>query len=179
ITLSQVLKSKLLTEPFNINHGTAIRMATIFDSTPGTGEHSSLLTTLTTDVKSPLVKTILVVPGSIFYLALLLRRKGMSCTFRLENIFTLLHRHLKMQGLLPLAEGFSPRVYIYSITDKMVAFTSVETHIETLKANPSFDVTRERFDGSEHVQHERHDAERYWNAVQTVWDRSRPVCGKL
>jgi hypothetical protein len=96
-----------------------------------------------------------------------------------EPIFTLLHKHLQMQGLLPLAEGYSPRVYIYSAADQMVPFTSVESHLATLRANASFDILAEKFDGSQHVQHERQDPGRYWKAVQTVWERSLPARAKL
>ncbi|KAJ7347089.1 hypothetical protein DFH08DRAFT_870231 [Mycena albidolilacea] len=175
ITLSRLLKSILPAEPSDINHGTAIPMAAIFDSTPGTGEYASLLATLTTDVKSPLVKAILTVPGSLVYLASVFRRTVVGD----EKIFPLLHRFLETQGLLPLAEGFAPRVYIYSSADKMVPFTSVENHLSILKANPSVSVAAEKFEGSQHVQHERQDPERYWNAVQAVWDRSLPIKTKL
>ncbi|KAJ7354674.1 hypothetical protein DFH08DRAFT_855689 [Mycena albidolilacea] len=175
ITLSQVLKSMLAAEPFDINHGTAIRMATIFDSTPGIGEYSSLLAALTADVKSPLAKAVMTVPGSLVYLACRIRDSVVGE----EPIFTLLHKQLQMQGLLPLAEGYSPRVYIYSAADQMVPSTSVESHLATLRANASFDILAEKFDGSQHVQHERQDPGRYWKAVQAVWERSLPVRAKL
>jgi hypothetical protein len=67
-------------EPSDINHGTAIRMATIFDSTPGIGEYSTLLKILTTDVKSPLVKAAMTVPGSLVYLACRTRFSGVFCS---------------------------------------------------------------------------------------------------
>jgi hypothetical protein len=66
-------------EPSDINHGTAIRMATIFDSTPGIGEYSTLLNILTTDVKSPLVKAAMTVPGSLV-LACRTRFSGVFCS---------------------------------------------------------------------------------------------------
>jgi len=176
ITLSQLLKSILQAEPAsNINHGTAIRMATIFDSTPGRGEYSSLLSTLTTDVKSPIMKAFLTLPGSMVYLAIVLRRTAVGDA----NLFNLLHTYVQQQGLLPLAEGYAPRVYIYSTEDKMVPFTSVENHVSTLKGNPSFDVRAEKFAGSQHVQHEKRDPERYWKAVEDVWERSGPVRARL
>jgi hypothetical protein len=55
----------------------------------------------------------------------------------------------------------------------------VEGHLATLRANASFDVVAEKFDGSQHVQHERHDPERYWKAVQAVWERSLLTKAKL
>ncbi|KAJ6594364.1 hypothetical protein B0H19DRAFT_1095171 [Mycena capillaripes] len=174
LTLTQVLQSILPTEP-DINHGTPIRMATVFDSTPGRGEYSSLVSTLTAEVKSPVVKAMLTVPASLVYGALWVRRILVDD----EDLFAHMHTRLGMQGLLPLAEGYSPRVYIYSETDKMVPFTSVEQHLSTIKGNPSFDVAAEKFDGSQHIQHERKDSERYWNAVYAVWDRSLPVRAKL
>jgi hypothetical protein len=78
-----------------------------------------------------------------------------------------------------MAEGYSPRLYIYSTDDRMVPFTSVEKHISILKINPSFDVSVEKFSGSQHVQHERQDPERYWKAIENVWNRSRPIYSRL
>jgi hypothetical protein len=55
-----------------------IRLSTVIDSAPGAREYFSLLTTLTTDVKSPAVKALLTIPASVFYLVVRLRRAGAS-----------------------------------------------------------------------------------------------------
>ncbi|KAJ7045943.1 hypothetical protein C8F04DRAFT_939792, partial [Mycena alexandri] len=167
VTLAQLLESVLPSERLTTNHGTSIPLAAIFDSTPGISEYASLLATVTANVKSPALKTMLT-PAVMLIFAL-----------GRPNLFVLLHTRLDTQGLLPLADGYAPRLYIYSEDDQMIPFTAVEKHIEGLKANPSFDVTVEKFSGSQHVQHERHDRERYWNAVYTLWDRSLPIRAKL
>ncbi|KAJ7130600.1 hypothetical protein C8R44DRAFT_66388 [Mycena epipterygia] len=175
VTLSRVLHS-IVKESKDVHHGhgTKLRLATIIDSAPGSGEYSSLLRTLTTNVKSPAVQAILTIPASMVYLTIRLRRTGQ------ENLFTLLHTRLQMQELIPLADSHAPRLYIYSDTDTMVPSTSVERHISVLRTStPSLDIKVEKFIGSSHVLHERQDPERYWNAIRAVWHRSSPIHAKL
>jgi len=176
MTLSKVLRSIISSESSEINRGNTIRLATIVDSAPGTGEYSSMLATLTTGVNSPAVKAVLTVPVSIFYLVL----RARSIAVGQGNLFTRLHTGLQSEELLPLTDSRAPRVYIYSTADSMVPATSVEKHISMLKTlNPSIDIEVHKFTGSEHVLHERQDPVRYWSAVQAVWERSRPLRAKL
>ncbi|KAJ7452775.1 hypothetical protein B0H11DRAFT_2072948 [Mycena galericulata] len=173
ITLSKVLVSS---ESSVIRTGESIRLATILDSTPGTGEYSSLLATITTGVKSAGVRTILTIPVSMLYLALRLR----SVVMGEGNLFTRLHVGLQTEELLPRTDMHAPRVYIYSATDSMVPARSVEKHISVLKkSNFSFDIEVEKFTGSQHILHERNDPVRYWNAVRRTWAWSAPICTKL
>ncbi|KAJ7782642.1 hypothetical protein B0H16DRAFT_1446946 [Mycena metata] len=175
VTLARVLESVLPSEQLTTNHGTSISLAALFDSTPGIGEYAALYATFTVGVKSPVLKTMMT-PGVMLIYALGRLRRAI---FSEPSIFTLLHTHLGAQGLLPLADGYAPRLYIYSEDDQLMPFAAVEQHIERLKANPSSNVTVEKFSGSQHVQHERHDRERYWNAVYALWDRALPVRAKL
>ncbi|KAJ6591052.1 hypothetical protein DFH09DRAFT_192320 [Mycena vulgaris] len=176
VTLSKVLHSMVSSESSEIRTEKNIRLATIIDSAPGTGEYSSMLNTLTMNVQSPAVKAILPIPVSIFYLALRVR----GAVVGQGNLFSRLHLGLQTQELLPLTESHSPRVYIYSATDLMVPARSVERHISVLReSSPSFDLEVEKFTGSRHVLHERQDPDRYWNAVRRVWDRSSLIRAKL
>ncbi|KAJ6509740.1 hypothetical protein DFH09DRAFT_999766 [Mycena vulgaris] len=173
VTLSKVLVSS---ESSVVRTGESIRLATILDSTPGTGEYSSLLATVTTGVKSAGVRTILTIPVSMLYLALRLRFVVMGE----GNLFTRLHLGLQGEEILPLTVTQAPRVYIYSATDSMVPAESVEKHISVLrKSSHSFDIEVEKFTGSQHILHERKDPVRYWNAVRRAWARSAPICAKL
>ncbi|KAJ7693431.1 hypothetical protein B0H17DRAFT_1199937 [Mycena rosella] len=175
ITLSRVLHS-IVSSSSDIPRRN-IRLATIIDSAPGTGEYSSLLTTLTTGVKSPAVKALTNVPVTLFYLVVRLRRAALGE----ENLFTDLHSRLQSPDLLPRSDSLAPRLYIYSIADAMVPFASVEKHISVLQSRSSapFDIAVEKFTTSQHVLHERHDPARYWSAVRAVWERSAPVRTKL
>ncbi|KAJ7497730.1 hypothetical protein FB451DRAFT_1550534 [Mycena latifolia] len=174
ITLSRVLHS-IISSSSNIPRR-SIRLATIIDSAPGTGEYSSLLATLTANVKSPAVKTLTNVPVALFYLVVRLRRAAL----REENLFTDLHARLQRPDLLPLSDSLAPRLYIYSTSDAMVPFTSVEKHISVLQqSTPPFDVSVKKFTTSPHVLHERDNSARYWTAVRAVWQRSAPVRVKL
>ncbi|KAJ6494961.1 hypothetical protein DFH09DRAFT_1103981 [Mycena vulgaris] len=174
ITLSRVLDSIISTSS-DIPRRKNIRLATIIDSAPGDGEYSSLLSTLTTNVKSPAAKAFLNVPATFFYLVVRLRRAALGEA----NLFSHLHSRLQKPELLPLTDNHAPRLYIYSAADAMVPVASVEKHISILQTNPSFDVVAEKFTGSQHVLHERADPVRYWNAVRAVWERSAPVRAKL
>ncbi|KAJ6575614.1 hypothetical protein DFH09DRAFT_1150701 [Mycena vulgaris] len=176
VTLSNILHSIISSESSDIRNEKSIRLATIIDSAPGTGQYSSMLATLTTGLNSPAVKAVLAVPVFAFYVALRVR----GIVIGQENLFTLLHLGLQTPELLPLTDSHAPRVYIYSAADSMVPATSVEEHISVLrKSTASFDIKVERFTDSEHVLHERQNSVRYWNAVRAVWDRSAPICAKL
>ncbi|KAG8672151.1 hypothetical protein FPOAC2_05517 [Fusarium poae] len=61
------------------------------------------------------------------------------------------------------------RSYIYSDTDDLVLHTDLETQASQA-VEMGFNVRMERFDGSKHVAHARHDDERYWRTVQRTWD---------
>ncbi|KAM0235212.1 hypothetical protein ACHAPO_006009 [Fusarium lateritium] len=61
------------------------------------------------------------------------------------------------------------RSYIYSDTDDLVLHTDLETQASQA-VELGFNVRMERFYGSKHVAHARHDDERYWRIVQRTWD---------
>ncbi|RGP73180.1 transmembrane 53-b [Fusarium longipes] len=60
------------------------------------------------------------------------------------------------------------RTYIYSETDDLILHTDLEAQASQA-VEMGFSVQMEKFDGSKHVAHARHDEERYWGAVQKTW----------
>ncbi|CAK5281281.1 unnamed protein product [Mycena citricolor] len=172
ITLSRLMARKLASS----DSRRTVRTATIFDSTPGASEYTSLIATLTTDIKSPAVKAVATVPLTMAYTVMLARRLLLGQA----NLFSDLHASLLRPELFPCAASHAPRLYIYSSEDRMVPFTSVEEHLVKLQsAGICADVSVERFSGSQHVQHERLDPARYWSAVERMWERSALVRVKL
>ncbi|UPK95652.1 hypothetical protein LCI18_006587 [Fusarium solani-melongenae] len=63
------------------------------------------------------------------------------------------------------------RTYIYSERDTMVDYKVIEAHAAEAE-KLGFQVRREKFDGSPHVAHARHDEARYWGAVEQTWEGS-------
>jgi hypothetical protein len=60
-------------------------------------------------------------------------------------------------------------MYIYSDTDQIVASKFVEEHAVEAELL-GYKVDREKFLGSSHNAHLLMDQDRYWNAVQRLWN---------
>ncbi|QDS72413.1 hypothetical protein FKW77_009049 [Venturia effusa] len=81
-----------------------------------------------------------------------------------ENVITRVRRELNDPLLFPTG---ARRVYLYSRTDEMVDWETVEEH--ALEAEEDgVHVERERFGKSRHVGHMMEDFDRYWAAVGRV-----------
>jgi hypothetical protein len=77
--------------------------------------------------------------------------------------------HLIKPGVLPWMRKGTPRLYIYSDGDDMVASSVVEAHIEEAKKR-GLNIHAEKFGKeSKHVAHARTDPQRYWAAVERIW----------
>lgn len=63
----------------------------------------------------------------------------------------------------------APRCYIYSDADMQILDHDVEDHANDAEAR-GFDVRRQKFLGTPHVDHMRTDPERYWKIVQDTWE---------
>ncbi|THH07859.1 hypothetical protein EW146_g9181 [Bondarzewia mesenterica] len=70
----------------------------------------------------------------------------------------------------------TPRLYIYSESDRMTVAPKVAAHIEDA-VSKGFDVTVEKFTNSAHVAHARSDPERYWGAVHRLWIKAASSAG--
>ena len=66
----------------------------------------------------------------------------------------------------------SKRLYIYSDKDPLVHPPHVESHALNAKKLGHQSIRMEKFAGSTHVGHMRKDPERYWKAIEEVWDDS-------
>ncbi|KAF2015246.1 indole-diterpene biosynthesis protein-like protein PaxU [Aaosphaeria arxii CBS 175.79] len=64
----------------------------------------------------------------------------------------------------------TPRVYIYSKADLMVAHDEVEEHASDSAAK-GWVVTKVRFESSAHAGHVREDEQKYWNAIRGAYDK--------
>lgn len=60
------------------------------------------------------------------------------------------------------------RTYIYSREDELVDWKGVEKYAGEADAK-GFTVRKEKFEGSAHVSHARHDGNRYWRVVEETW----------
>lgn len=81
-----------------------------------------------------------------------------------EGFFDQIRRRLNDPSLF---DPKAPRLYMYSKTDKLVAWQDVEDHAVNAKL-ADFDVRAELFDGSEHVAHAMSDKGRYWDKVKEL-----------
>lgn len=71
-----------------------------------------------------------------------------------------------------LVRARTPRVYVYSREDVMVAAGDVEEHAAEAGAR-GWEVELERFEGSKHVAHLLVDTQRYRGIVERVWEEGR------
>lgn len=81
-----------------------------------------------------------------------------------ENVITRVRRELNDPLLFPRE---ARRIYLYSKTDEMVDWETVEEHANEAEGE-GVHVERERFVKSKHVGHMREDFDRYWGAVGRI-----------
>jgi pimeloyl-ACP methyl ester carboxylesterase len=74
-----------------------------------------------------------------------------------------------LPGITPLNTRETPRLYIYSHTDKVTPYPRLEEHIADA-TQKGFDVHVEVFKNSAHVTHVREDPVKYWAAVRKLWE---------
>jgi hypothetical protein len=65
----------------------------------------------------------------------------------------------------------TPRLYLYSEKDELIAPDAVHEHAGEAAAK-GFNVKLEKFAESKHVSHARIYPERYWGEIQAVWERA-------
>lgn len=63
------------------------------------------------------------------------------------------------------------RVYIYSPSDALIDYKTVEAHAAEAKTK-GFSVALEKYEGSAHVAHLRKDESRYWEIVRRIMEHS-------
>jgi hypothetical protein len=82
------------------------------------------------------------------------------------------YQALKEPHCLPWLSSRTPRLYVYSKTDKLVPLEKVWQHGEDARRAGVGPVLRVVFDQSGHVAHARADPARYWEAVASVWEEA-------
>ena len=94
-------------------------------------------------------------------------------------------RQLNAPNVLPgftdreMQADATPRLYVFSKTDRLTPTTEVLSHIREAR-RLGLDVRTEVFEDSPHVSHARVDPDRYWNAVANIWkDATRKTPAKL
>lgn len=108
-------------------------------------------------------------PIMIFVFSLLGVLWVMHRVFRLENAVDRLRRLLNDPQFSLLD---ARRCYVYSKSDKLVKWEDVEEHADEAERR-GYDVSREKFDESEHVSHMKMDRVKYWGAMERLWTSSR------
>lgn len=80
-----------------------------------------------------------------------------------KSVVRRMYLALNQKGLLPPS---ARRLYLYSLSDKLVDWREVEAHARTAEeSGVAAEVTMVRFEKSAHVAHIREDPDKYWGAI--------------
>ncbi|KAM6504053.1 Eukaryotic protein of unknown function (DUF829) domain containing protein [Amanita muscaria] len=139
--------------------------AIIFDSCPGIGSLSSTTQAFSSIIRFFPLRALVLLYMYTLYLLMNIRKRLFGVPMYWEAMRTLINQ----PRFLPWLQKSSPRLYIYSTTDALISWQDVESHANDAKRMYS-NVTKEKFEGSMHVAHLKHDPDRYWRIVQDVWN---------
>lgn len=156
--LSRILQSSGQTS------GAPSAIAIVYDSSPGKLDLSSVIAAFLVPVRSVLLRMFLSIPLTVLYCM----TNIISFIKRQPRIDIQMRAALNQAQVLPWTNVKTPRLYIYSDNDQLVAQKDVAEHIAEAK-ELGFNVRAEYFKGSSHVSHARLDPDRYWDAVRNVW----------
>lgn len=93
---------------------------------------------------------------------------GLPALLGLEGLSARGRRVVNSPDRIPTS---SARLYIYSDSDPLIGHLDVEEHArEASEVQGYRKVVLEKFSGSGHVAHLRHDPQRYWGAISKFWD---------
>jgi len=160
------LLSKLLAREQQMASKAAVGV--IYDSLPGTKESlSSSLTAFTAGIRSPFVKYAMHIPLTLIWVLVRITQIVTRTPDTIEESRVVLNS----RSLLPWITPSTPRLYIYSSSDKITPYAAVEAHVNEAKL-VGLNVITDKFEGSSHVGHMRKDPERYWEAVKHLWDKT-------
>ena len=85
--------------------------------------------------------------------------------------FINMRQDLNSENLVGWMSKKTPRLYLYSEKDDLIAPDAVHEHAEEAIAK-GFIVKLEKFAESKHVSHARTYPERYWGEIKAVWERA-------
>jgi hypothetical protein len=146
------------------NFDTSLANGIIYDSAPGTGTLVVLLQAFYAPFRSLVAKILITIPLTfIFYLF-----AAIEFVTGQRPAFDTMREGLNKAKVLPWTDASTPRLYIYSDTDKIVQQKAVVEHFAEAK-KLGLNVTEERFKESAHVSHSKADPGRYWGAVKSLW----------
>ncbi len=139
--------------------------AIILDSCPGDESLSAAQRAFSSAFSRSIIRILANVFVALLYCLQILARY----LFRQKSILQHMKYRLNDSHVLPWTGKGTPRLYIYSDGDEIVASGAVEEHVTEAKAK-GLNVRAEKFGNeSKHVAHARADPKRYWGAVERVW----------
>lgn len=136
----------------------------ILDSVPGRGGIRRSLEAFTISIKSRLLKF----AAYAFLTGWMLLFQAIRSLRRKNDIITDLRLKINNPLILPWTTANTPRLYLYSDTDRLIPQEAVDEHIADAKTI-GLNVRAELLLGSAHVTHARTYPERYWGAVKSAW----------
>ena len=140
-------------------------LAFIFDSLPGDTGLRPTLEAFTAQIRSLLLRYLTYIPLTALYVILVV----VSSVYPRINPIAKIRKDLNIPNILPWTDERTPRVYLYSSTDRAVRSSAVEEHIAEAREKGFRIVRAEKFVGSSHVAHVRKDPTKYWNAIEAIW----------
>lgn len=160
-------------------------LAIILDSVPS---HAGIMqrgSGYVTSIKNPFIRSVAAIPASIAFSTLL----ASLYLLRSRLSFYTMNSRLLSKDIIPGLSDYSTlRLYFYSEGDEVVVCRDVEAHLRQLREELGADQRRRsfgRFDkcsdpinvekfglDSAHISHVRTDAERYWAAVDRLWEEA-------
>jgi hypothetical protein len=87
-------------------------------------------------------------------------------------VFTEMRASLLKPNILPDITLNVPRIYIYSVNDRIVHSADVEEHIAQA-SQATYAHSVQKFTASSHVGHAVSVEERYWRAISEFWGHTR------
>jgi len=142
--------------------------AIVLDSLPGRGRYEDAKQAFAPVFKNPIfhfcVSVLLVVIYAIAWL------RG-HLVDGIPLFMVNMTEDLNSSNLLGWMGKKTPRLYLYSDKDELIAPEAVQEHAWKAAAK-GFGVKLERFAESKHVSHARMYPERYWREIKAVWERA-------
>ncbi|KAJ3559272.1 hypothetical protein NM688_g441 [Phlebia brevispora] len=152
-------------------------VALVLDSLPEGNGLRCMISVYTHQSKNPIAKYASVPLLAFFYSLFYISYGGPV----MQEVRQYLHASHILPGFTDREAGpdVTPRLYVYSKTDKLTPTTEVLSHIRDAR-RLGLDVRTEVFEDTPHVSHARVDPKRYWNAVAKMWkEASQATPAKL
>jgi pimeloyl-ACP methyl ester carboxylesterase len=154
--------------------------AHIIDSSPGGEDRESAVRAFTDSIQRPFLRSVF----RFLFIALYNVLQFFGELFGRPNPIAAYKRDLnrvsspdnpsKPDLVSPWFTLKTPRLYLFSKSDRMVPWKEVEAHAEAAK-QCGFSVRTEIFEDTPHCAHGRAHPERYWAAVRDVWNDALKV----